>query len=100
MHEEDEDYEDCSLGEGDDEGDFKELLNEKLQQARVLVDENETVKSRDMLNDVLNYGNTQQEEAAAAMIAEIDVIIAAAEESAVEGELAAAGDSGDGGNTA
>ncbi len=100
MYEEDEDYEDCSLGEDDDEGDFEELLNEKLQQARVLIDEDETVKSRDMLNDVLNYGNTQQEEAAAGMIAEIDVIIAAAEEAAAEGELVAAGDPGDGGDTA
>ncbi len=100
MYEEDEDYEDCSLGEDDDEGDFEELLNEKLQQARVLIDEDETVKSRDLLNDVLNYGDTKQEEAAAAMIAEIDVIIAAAEEAAAEGELAAAGDSGGGGDTA
>jgi len=88
MYEDDEDYEDCSLGEDDDEGDFEDLLNEKLQQARTLINEKETVESRDLLNDVLNYGNTEQEQAATAMIVEIDTIIAAAEEASEEGELA------------
>lgn len=87
MHEDD-DY-DSGLGEDDDAGEYEELLNEKLQQARVLIDKKETVDPRDLLNDVLNHGDTEQEVAAAAMIEEIDIIIAAAEEAAAaEGELA------------
>jgi sec-independent protein translocase protein TatC len=92
--EDDEDYEDCSLGEDDDEGEYEDLLNEKLQQARGLIDEDETVKSRDLLNDVLNHGNTEQEQAATAMIVEIDAIVAAAEKAVEEGELAEDGVAG------
>ncbi len=82
------DDEDCGLGEDDDAGEFEELLNEKLQQARTLVDEEETVASRDLLNDVMNHGNSEQEVAAMAMVAEIGVIIAAAKEAAADSELA------------
>ena len=84
MYEEDD--EDCSLGEDDDAGEYEELLNEKLQHARTLIDEGETVESRDQLNDVLNHGDEAQVEVATAMIAEVDVIIAAAEEAKAAGE--------------
>ncbi len=80
----------CCLGEDDDEGDFENLLNERLQQARVLIDKEETVESRELLNSVLDHGDYQQGESAAAMMLEVDAIVAAAEESAAEGELASA----------
>lgn len=99
MHEDDDD-DDGSLGEDDDAGEYEELLNEKLQQARVLIDKKETVDSRDLLNDVLNHGNTEQEVAAAAMIEEIDIIIAAAEDAAAEGELARQDQGGNEGDAA
>lgn len=100
MYEDDDDYDEgCSLGEDDDEGEYEELLNEKLQQARILIDEKETVESRDLLNDVLNHGNIEQESAAVAMIEEIDAIIAAAAEDASEGELASDSQAGSEGTT-
>ncbi|MCP3670327.1 MAG: hypothetical protein GY814_07820 [Gammaproteobacteria bacterium] len=107
MHKEDEnsccldndndDYDEdgCCLGEDDDEGDFEDLLNERLQQARVLIDKEETVESRELLRNVLDHGDYQQGETAAAMILEVDAIIAAAEEAAAEEELAASADQGD-----
>ncbi len=106
MHKEDEDscclgnddgYDEdgCCLGEDDDEGDFEGLLNERLQQARVLMDKEETVESRELLNSVLDHGDYQQGELAAAMMLEVDAIVAAAEESAAEDELVSA-DKGEG----
>ncbi len=94
---EDEDEDGCCLGEDDDEGNFEDLLNEKLQQARVLIDEKETVESRELLNSVLEHGDDDQAESAAAMMLEVDAIVAAAEESAAEGELASVDQSEDGG---
>ncbi len=97
---EDDDDEGCDLGEYDDDGEYEELLNEKLQQARALIDQKETVESRDLLNDVLNHGDYEQGEAAAAMIVELEAIIAAAREAEEEAALAGDEKAGDEGETA
>ncbi len=100
MHEDEDDYDEGGgcLCEDDDAGEYEELLNEKLQQARVLVNEEETVESRELLNDVLNHGDDEQVDIATGMIAELDVIIAAAEAAAAESEIASEdGSEGEGG---
>ena len=72
--EEEEEYDDDEggLGESDDEGHYDEVIDEKLRLVQALREQEEYVKARGVLYEVLGEGNEEQAKVARNILAQLD----------------------------